>query len=203
MPPGLKTLSPALHTFIEFFEIDGMLIHVAAEASGDRLAPPEGWLPSSLAQLPGEERDVFLLRLARGESHLSVELNRRLRGIAPLPEPEPSPRRTVGQLLREARERRVRERKRKAEEAEAKRIMELEALAGREGEAWAEVVSLIEQMQAKPYDEAVRLLVKLRDLAVYQGAQAAFQQRLNGIYERYSRRSALLRRLSEAGLHPG
>jgi hypothetical protein len=55
-------------------------------------------------------------------------------------------------------------------------------------------------MQAKPYAEAVRLLVKLRDLAEYQGEEAAFQQRLGRIYEQYSRRSALLRRLGEAGL---
>ena len=34
----------------------------------------------------------------------------------------------------------------------------------------------------------------------YQGEEAAFQQRLNRIYEQYSRRSALLRRLREAGL---
>jgi hypothetical protein len=55
-------------------------------------------------------------------------------------------------------------------------------------------------MQAKPSAEAVRLPVKLRDLAGYQGEEAAFQQRLGRIYEQYSRRSALLRRLREAGL---
>jgi hypothetical protein len=54
---------------------------------------------------------------------------------------------------------------------------------------------------AKPYDEAVRLLAKLRDLAEYKGEEAAFLQCLNRIYEQYSRRSALLRRLREAGLH--
>jgi hypothetical protein len=56
-------------------------------------------------------------------------------------------------------------------------------------------------MQAKPYDKAVRLLGKLQDLAVYQGEKAAFQQRLNRIYEQYSRRPALLSRLRDAGLH--
>jgi hypothetical protein len=56
-------------------------------------------------------------------------------------------------------------------------------------------------MQAKPYVEAVRLLVKLRDLAEYQGEEAAFRQCLNRIYEQYSRWPALLRRLRKAGLH--
>jgi hypothetical protein len=202
VPPGLRVLSPALRTFVRFFEIDETLVHVAAEASGDRRAQPEGWLRRALAKLPREERDAFLLRLAQGEPLLSVELNRRLREILPLPKAELPPQRTVGQLLQEAEERRERERRRRAEEAEAKRIRELEALARRETETWAEVESLIEQMQAKPYDEAVRLLVKLRDLAEYQGEKAAFQQRLNHIYEKYSRRSGLLRRLRDAGLHP-
>ena len=200
VPPGLGALSPALHTFVEFFGIDEMLIQVVAETSGDLQAQPEGWLGSALSQLPGEERDAFLLRLARGEPHLSVELTRRLRQLAPPPELELVPRRTVSQLLREAEDRREQECKRRAEEAEAKRIRELEALAKRKDETWAKVEALIEQKQAKPYDEAVGLLIKLRDLAEYQEEEAAFRQRLNDIYQRYSRRSGLLRRLRDAGL---
>jgi hypothetical protein len=200
VPPGLKAPSPALHTFVQFFEIDEMLVQVAAETSGNVEPQPEGWLQSAISQLPGQERDAFLLRLARGEPHLPVELNRRLREILPLPKAGLSLRRTVGQLRKEARDRLERERRRRAEEAEAKRIQELKALAKREAEAWAEVESLIEQMQAKPYDEAVQLLVKLRNLAEYRGEEAVFQQRLNHIHEKYSRRPSLLRRLRDVGL---
>ncbi len=74
-------------------------------------------------------------------------------------------------------------------------------MAKREAEAWAEVESLIEQMQGKPYDAAVQLLVKLRDLAQYREEKAAFQQRLNHIYDKYSRRYGLLRRLRDARLY--
>jgi beta-lactamase class D len=62
----------------------------------------DGWLRQALSQLSGEERDAFLLRLAQGEPHLSVELHRRLREVAPLSEPERPPRRRVAQLLQEA-----------------------------------------------------------------------------------------------------
>jgi hypothetical protein len=201
VPPALGALTPALRSFVEFFEIDEMLIRVAAEVSGDWDPAPAGWQREALARLPAEERDTFLLRLAQGEPHLSLALNRRLREIVPLPKTTLQPRRTVGQLLAEAEDRRQREIRRRAEEAEARRIRELEALAAREGETWAEVEALIEKTQAKPYDEAVRLLVRLQDLASYQGKEPVFQQRLNGIYERYSRRPALLDRLRKAGLH--
>ena len=201
VPPGLAGLTPALRCFAEFFRIDSFLIQVAAEASGGRPAAADDWLSGALARLGGEERDAFLLRLAQGEPHLSVALNRRLREIAPAPAPELRPRRTVGQLLREAKEKRKQERRRQAADAEARRLRELEALAGRQAEVWAEVEALIEEKKAKPYEEAVRLLVKLHDLAKHQGEEAAFQRRVNGIYERYSRRPGLLERLRNAGLN--
>jgi len=201
VPPGLKRLSPALRSFIDFFEIDEVMVQVAAEASGQRQAESQDWLRRAISQLSREECDAFLLRLAQGEASLSAKLNRRLRQVAPLPEPEGSPRRTVGQLVQERDERYKREHQRRVSEAEAKRIRELKALAKRESETWTEIFALIEEMKAKPYADAVRLLGKLRDLAEYQGEEVAFQQHLNGIYEQYSRRSGLLWRLREAGLH--
>jgi hypothetical protein len=201
VPPGLGTFTPALHKFAEFFQIDDMLIRVAAEASGGKPDRPEGWLQLALSRLPAAERDAFLQRLAQGEPHLSAALNRRLREILLLPRAETLPQRTVGQLLQEAVARRKREQKRRAQEAEAKRVRDLEALARREAETWAEVETLIGQMQPKPYDEAVALLVKLRDLAQYRGEEATFQARINHIHQRYSRRSGLIRRLRNAGLY--
>ncbi len=88
VPPGLKVLSPALHKMVEFFEIDEMLIEVAAEVSGDRRAQSKDLLRRALLQLPAEERDGYLLRLAQGEPHLSGELNR-LRAIQPAFGPTP------------------------------------------------------------------------------------------------------------------
>jgi hypothetical protein len=200
VPPGLNPLPAALRAFVEFFEIDETLLRVAAEASGSQASLPEGWLPRALSQLAEAERDAFLLRLATGEAHLSAELNRRLRRVSPLLEPEAGSRRTVGELLRLAEDRRAHQRRLRAEKAEAQRIQQLEALAPREAEIWTEVDRLIERMDGRAYDEAVALLIRLRDLAEYQGEGSAFQARLNRIYAEYPRRSGLLRRLREGGL---
>lgn len=200
VPPGLQSLTPALHIFADFLGIDEALIQVAAQASGEPQAPPADWLRAAVDQLPSDERDTFLLRLAQGEPHLTAVLNRRLREIAPRPSEASLLRRTVDDLLQAAEAQREQERKRRAAEAEARRISQMEALAQREAEVWAEVETLIERMQAKPYDQAVELLVKLHDLAHYQDQEAGFQQRIDDLYERYPRRSGLLRRLREAGL---
>ncbi len=202
VPPGLNDLSPALRSFMEFFAIDELLVQVAAEASSDRRATSDDWLRETIVQLPAEERDAFLLRLVRGEPHLPVELNQRLRQLAPMPGPEPySPPRTVEQLLTEVQEKRRRERIRLAQEAKAERVQELETLAQRQAQVWQEVDALIQKSQSQAYQQAVQLLVKLQEVAVYQGQEAAFQERLNHVHDRYRSRHSLLDRLRKAGLH--
>ena len=76
----------------------------------------------------------------------------------------------------------------------------MEALAGREAATWTEVERLLETYQSNAYDSAVALLTQLRELAVYQGTQVAFQSRIDQISATYSRRSGLMRRLRSAGL---
>jgi predicted NodU family carbamoyl transferase len=114
-----------------------------------------------------------------------------------------APGRTVGKLVAAAEEEREREQRQRAAEAEAKRAAEMEALAAREPQAWHDVDALIQEGKAKPYEKAVGLLSRLKELAEYRGREAAFQERLNQIYDQYARRTALLQRLREAGLTEG
>ena len=201
VPPGLGDPTPALDSFVELFDLDTDLLHVAAQRSTQPLPTPSGDdLQHAIAQLPSDEKDTFLLRLAQGEPHLSLAFNRRLGGVNAVLQPDAQERRTLGQLLDAAQEETEQVRKQHVAQAEAKRIAELEVLAQRESQAWRDVDALIREAKAKPYEKAVELLLKLKELAEYQRQPAAFQERLNQIYDQYSRRTALLRRLREAGL---
>jgi Skp family chaperone for outer membrane proteins len=153
----------------------------------------------AIPQLSRAECDEFLVRLAQGEINLSTKFNRRLRELAGKRPPVPTSRRTISQLLTAAEEQAERERERQAAEAEAKRLKALQALAQRETQAWQEVDSLVQEGQAKPYDEAVQLIGHLWELAVHQEHEIVFRVRLGQIYGQYSRRSALMRRLRGAG----
>jgi hypothetical protein len=73
-------------------------------------------------------------------------------------------------------------------------------LAGREEATWRWIESLIGQRQARPYDEATKLLVDLRDLAQYQNRLDQFQERFLVISEKCSKRPSLMERFSRAGL---
>ena len=205
VPPGLGSLTPALEALVELFEIDEMLVQVAAEASGERSPVSDAWIERALARLPEEESKGFLSRLARGEPYLSTVLLARLRELAGQPSGASSPgvrRRSVGELLSEAERREREEQQRRAEAEERKRLQEPEALAAREAEAWQEVDALIQRGTASAYDEAVRLLLRLGELAIHRNERPAFERRVSQLYGQYSRRSALLRRLGEAGLYP-
>lgn len=200
VPSGLGKLSQPLRSFVEVFEVDEYLVKVAASSSVPQTSiSDEAWL-QAIAKLPGPERNRFLLRLAKGESNLSVELNKRLLEFLAIPQPESQPRRTRKQLVLESQRERQQEKIRQQQEAKAQRLKELEALAKREDLAWKDVEALIKKGQAKFYDDAVQLLLKLRDLAAYQNQKPAFQERLNQIHSQHSRRATFIKRLHQVGL---
>jgi hypothetical protein len=201
VPPGLGEPSPPLASFVELFGLDAHLLQAAAEASPQRQPAPGIQPEEAIGRLAPVERDAFLIRLARGEAHLSLALNRRLQELAGAPQPAvAAPRRTWGELRATA-DRLQREAKRRAAEAaEAKRIAELRAFAPREAEAWRDVLALIEEKKPASYDKAVALLVQLRDLADYQGRGTDFRMQVTNLQERYANRPALRDRLQRARL---
>jgi hypothetical protein len=110
VPPGLKELSPALRDFVAFFDVDEDLVEVAAQESRQSEIASEDDLRRVIALLSDDEREAFLLRLARGEPQLPITFKRRLDQLLGSPRrPGVGPRRTVGRLLSAAEEERERE----------------------------------------------------------------------------------------------
>jgi len=202
VPSGLGELTPALHTFVELFDVDADTLQAAAEHSAPLCSQTfsEDDLRQAIEALAPEEKDNFLLRVVQGEPQLPLILKRRLGMLGDGPQRSTRPRRTVSEIFAAAAEMTERRRRAEAAAAEARRLAELEALAKRGDAVWNEVDALIRQGQAKPYDEAVQLLKNLRDLAEHQRRTVAFQAQLDRIHDEYSRRSALMRRLRNAGL---
>ena len=59
---------------------------------------------------------------------------------------------------------------------------------------------LIARKTAPAYDEAVALLVELRDLANHRGERSRFDEQIDALQAEYSTRPALLERLRKARL---
>ena len=196
VPDGLQSLTAPLQTFIDLFGVDPHLLQVATAGSRQQKATPAPDLSQAIAALSPQEQQAWLLRLAQGEVNLSLQFNRRL----PLPQHtgQPAAARTVGELREKAEAMRQAETARGRAAAAAKRVQEMEALTLKENDIWRGVHQLIEQKQARAYDEAVTQLRKLKQLAEYQGKTEEFQARINGLYTQYSRRPGFIARLRRA-----
>jgi hypothetical protein len=216
VPAGLAKLSASLQSCVEFLRIDTDLLQVAAVAS-PRLEDTEAnpaEVRECLARLPVAEKDDFLARLiVDNEGLLAAELVqhlRRRRGAQPGAAKAVTKKRTVAELLREA-ERAAGERRRIAAEKAARgkarrereaaiaRARHLDELAAREPAIWSQLESLIATKQPKRYDQAVELLVDLRDLAARKGG-TDFQRRVEDLRAAHARKPTLVDRLHKAGL---
>ncbi len=126
---------------------------------------------------------IFLLRLAQEEANLSLKINNKLSELILLAQLGSQPQRTIKQLFEAAEEQEKQETIRQKQEAEVRPIKALETLAKREADAWKDIERLLENPQAQAYDRAVKLLLKLQYLALYQNRKLAFRTRLNQIHE--------------------
>ncbi|MCX6031821.1 MAG: hypothetical protein NT169_21280 [Chloroflexi bacterium] len=202
VPPGLQELSAPLAEFIRFFQIDSFLVQAAAQVSEPLRPAPLISLDQLIARLPRAECEVFLRRLAEGEPLLSLKFNRRLQELAgPPARPQAvAARHTWAELRETAEQLRQAEVRRQQAATEAQRSKDLQDFAPRTAQTWRDVQALIEQKQARPYDEAVALLVRLRDLAIFQNRLPEFQPRLAGLQAQYANRPAFQERLRKVGL---
>ena len=201
IPAGLGKLNSSHQAFMEFFELNPYLVKAAAKASPPVQPKSNAPLISALAQLSREECETFLRRILDNEPHVRIDLQKRLELLAGTkPETDGKSQRQAGQLFQEAERLEKESLLRKKAEAEKKRIQELLDLAGREEGTWRWIESLIAQKQAKPYDEATKLLVDLRDLAIYQNQLFKFQERFLVFKEKYRNRPTLMERFGRAGL---
>jgi hypothetical protein len=212
-PPGLGKLSAALEAFADFLRVDHDLIDAAAAASPELAATDDAALERWVTALPEAEKTSILIRLIGGaEAHLRGELLRRFRESSVSEAPAAKGKaRTVGELLKaaeaRAEERRRREAARAAREKESREREEAEErerhlteLTKREGEAWRELDALIATKQPKKYDEALVLLVDLREVCVRAGRQTEAMTRIARLREEHARKPSLIERLRKAGL---
>lgn len=215
VPPGLSKLSASLESFADFLRLDADLLDTAAGASAPleeaQLSRDE--VHAWVAALAAAEKDDLLTKLVVEEDlTLATELQQRfLKRHGRGDRHAPAPRRTVGELRRAAETRieerqqaearkRVEDAERRKREAALARAKHLDELARQEPKLWTRIDALIATKQPKGYDEAVRLLIDLRDLAQRDGWGNKFRKRLETLHADHARKPSFLDRLRKAGL---
>lgn len=214
VPPGLGQLSASLESLAEFLYIDRDLLEVAAQASPSLERPTldREDVRGRIAKLPPQERDELLTNLLVDENRLlGTELLRRMLkertighiGASP-------PRRSVGELRRAAEAsaterrrieaaKRAQENVRREHEIALAREKHLDRLESRLPELWDTVESLIATKQPRKYDEAITLLVDLRDLDT-RTKSGDFRFLIAELRRAHARKPAFIERLNNANL---
>jgi hypothetical protein len=219
VPAGLGSLTAAQSEFVKFLRLDQDLLAVAIEQSTEHSpAPPSpGALKQWIQDLPESEKNNLLVRLVDGSDvDVRTELRRRYRRAKTPPISTASEaQRTVGDLLAEAEqraearrrqdaERDAAERARREQRAARERAKYLEDLATREETVWRSVDELIETKQQTNYDQAVSLILDLRDVNAWRKQpHERFTARLNALRARHAKKTSLISRLDDAGLRGG
>ena len=212
VPPGLAKLSAPLRSLADFLRVDEELLEVAAAGSTGEAAagPSRAEIARWVKALPAADKDAYLVRFLaeEGDVLLRAELSKRFReATAPRGKgrARDAARRTVAQLLaarkalaeeksRKAAEHAAREKTRRERERAEARAKHLDQLARREPETWREVEQLIATKRPKDYDQAVTLLVDLRDLADRSGRAAEAAGRIRDLRQRHANKPSLLKR---------
>jgi hypothetical protein len=214
VPPGLGKLSASLKSMAEFLCIDDDILHVAAQNSPPLKEPQldPGEIRVWVSNLADDEKDDLISNyLLDGDlAHLKALRPKLLKEKSASGNPSLLPRRTVGELLgaanawasekarAEAERLAKKEVRRKRAEATA-REQRLDSLAGKEASLWTRVENLIDSKLPKSYDEAVNLLVDLRDLDSRKKG-VDFSSRFEALRRKHARKPTLIERLLKAGL---
>jgi hypothetical protein len=214
VPPGLGQLSASLESLVEFLRIDEDLLHVAAESSpamaeaGIDRHEARAWV----GRLTAADKDEVLTDLlVDGDQTAVMELRQRfLKDRANAGGVPATTGRTVARLLGAAEvraaerrrleaEERAKEQARRAREAAVAREKHLDSLVGRETDLWMKVDSLVATKLPKSYDQAVKMLMDLRDLAA-RSNRGDFGVRVEALRQEHARKPSFIERLGKAGL---
>lgn len=200
VPPGLGELTAAQQALAELLRLPEELLLAAAQYSSSIKPSANDDFVAWIELLPQERRKDYLVRLVHNEPGLSRKLVKELRqlGRGETNETLPEGKRvTYATLLAESKGIKARRERERREQERQARLRHLQDLHEHLDTYWRQVEKEASRGNASGYDEAVRLLVDLRDVANHFKETQQFQARFRTWVQSHTRRPALLRRLHE------
>lgn len=200
VPPAFGDLTAAQQALAELLQVPDVLLMAAARHSNPTRPSAHDDFAAWIELMPQERRNDYLLRLAHNEGGLSRLLIKELRELGrgtTQAAPVEGERVTYATLLAESKEiHAILERERRERER-LERERRLQTVRDHKHDYWRQVDKAVARKSSSGYDEAVHLLVDLRDAADHFNQSEEFQALFNSWIRPFMNRPALLRRLHE------
>ena len=200
VPAGFGNLTAAHYALAELLRVPQELLAAAAQHSQGAAPSRKDDFAAWVRLLSPDRQRDYLVRLANNEPGLSRLLVRELRELSQdktKAAPPASECVTYATLLAESKEVRARLEREKRERERAARLRRLQEVHDYQDTYWRQVEKSVARGTSSGYDEALGLLIDLRDAADQFKETRQFQDRFSGWVLAHLRRPAFIRRLQE------
>jgi len=198
VPPAFGTLTAAQEALAELLRVPEELLLAAARHSEAARPSAAVDVAALINLLPPERQNEYLIRLARNEPGLSRLLIRELRELSRDKSgatPPAGEHVTYATLLAESKTIRAQLERERREQERLARERHLQDIRDHQENYWRQVDEAVTRGTGTGYDEALRLLVELRDAADHFKEIEEFQERFRAWVPPHLRRPASVKRL--------
>ena len=198
VPPAFGKLTAAQQALAELFQVPDELLAAVARHSKAAVSSTRDDFAAWVRLLSPERQADYLVRLAHNEPGLSRLLVRELRELGQDRtgvKPSTGERVFYSALLAESKTIKARWEREKREQEEAARLRHLQDIHNHQDTFWRQAEKAAERGTGAGYDEAVHLLIELRDAADQFQETQQFQDRFSTWVQSHLRRPALVKRL--------
>jgi hypothetical protein len=198
VPPAFGTLTAAQQALAELLQVPEELLVAAARHSKAAMSSTGDDVAAWVKLLPPDRHNDYLVRLARNEPGLSRLLVKELRELSQDKTRETPPtgeRVSYATLLAESKAIKAQLEREKREQEQMARQRHLQDIHNHQGDYWHQVDQSVMRGTGAGYDEAVRLLIELREVADQFKETQEFQERFRAWVRPHLRRPAFVKRL--------
>src|SRR6266581_2872971 len=200
VPLGFGTLTAAQYSLAELLRLPQELLVAAAHHSEASVSSAGDDFAAWVRLLSPERQQEYLVRLAHNEPGLSRLLVRELRELnqdKTRVRPSTGEHVTYATLRAESKTIKAQLEREKREQEQVARLRHLQVIHDHQDDYWRQVDQAVTRSTGSGYDEAVRLLLELREAADQFKETQEFQERFRAWVRPHLRRPAFIKRLQD------
>jgi hypothetical protein len=200
VPPAFGTLTAAQQALAELLRVPHELLVATARNSKAVVSSTGDDFTAWVKLLPPDRQNDYLVRLAYNEPGLSRLLVRELRELGQdktRVTPPTGEHVTYSRLLSESKEIKAQLEREKREQEQLARQRHLRDIHDHQEDYWHQVDLAVTRGTGQGYDEAVRVLIELREAAEQFKETREFQERFHTWVRAHLRRPAFVKRLQD------